>query len=80
MKQALSLVPLAGLLLGILSTLGGAFFYWNGAVRKRYAAERDFEHLRRNQEQILQMLKLLDDDLGDVKTELVRLGSKADRA
>ncbi len=38
--------------------------------QKEYAAERDFEHLRRNQEQLKVNLSALDDELQDAKADV----------
>lgn len=78
MKLAIALLPLVALTLGIISTLSGFFLYYSGSVRKRYAAERDFEHLKRNQESIQQMLTMMDDSIGDLRTEIIRLTSRLD--
>ncbi len=67
-------ISLGGLSIGILSLLGGFFLWYKGSVEKRYAAERDFAHLRRNQEQISNALatidKFLDDKLDEQRGEL----------
>lgn len=73
MKEAIAFLPLASMVLGIISTAGGFFLYYSGSVRKRYAAERDFQHLKRNQEQIVQLLNLLHDDISDLQNEMIRL-------
>lgn len=44
-------IPLA---IGIITFLGGTLAWYSGAVEKRYAAQRDFAHLRENQKQISQ--------------------------
>jgi hypothetical protein len=67
-------ISVGGLSIGILSLLGGFFLWYKGSVEKRYAAERDFAHLRRNQEQISNGLaaidKFLDDRLDEQRGEL----------
>ena len=40
---------------------------------KAYAAERDFEHLRKNQEQMKESLKLLDDELTETRADFKEL-------
>lgn len=75
MKDAIALLPMVSLLLGLVSTVGGFFLYYSGSVRKRYAAERDFQHLLRNQESIVQMLIALDDGVSDLRVEVIRLSS-----
>lgn len=41
-----------GLLMGVISFVAGAVTWYRGSVEKRYAAERDFNHVRRNLEQL----------------------------
>lgn len=43
------------------------------SVQKAYAAERDFEHLRKNQEQIKEAIKILDDELTDTREDFKEL-------
>jgi len=40
---------------------------------KAYAAERDFEHLRRNQEQMKESLRVLDGELTDTRADFKEL-------
>ena len=67
-------ISLGGLSIGILSLLAGFFLWYKGSVEKRYAAERDFQHLRRNQEQMSDAIasidKFLDDRLDEQRGEL----------
>ena len=76
MNTAIALLPLVATTLGVVSSIGGFLLYYNGSVRKRSAAERDFQHLLRNQENISQHLIQLDDSLNDIRTELARLSPK----
>lgn len=80
MQNAIALVPLAGLFLGIISTIGGFFLYYTSTIRKRYAAERDFQHLKGNQQAIIELLKLLESDIEDLKLELVRIAESLRKA
>jgi ABC-type nickel/cobalt efflux system permease component RcnA len=41
--------------------------------QKEYAAERDFEHLRRNQEQMKEALRVLDDELTETRADFKEL-------
>lgn len=60
-------VAIAGFLLGVITAFGGWLAWYASSVKKAYAAERDFNHLRRNYEQLAenqkQMLQLLEDIL-----------------
>lgn len=38
--------------------------------QKEYAAERDFQHLKRNQEQMQEALKLLDEEVSDNREDV----------
>lgn len=73
-------VALGGFLLGLLTSLLGALAWYGSAVRKRYAAERDFQHLKNNYAQlaanqgtILSALQETNDKLGDIHTEVADL-------
>lgn len=57
---------LVSLTLGLLGFLSGLILWYRGSVEKRYAAERDFGHLRRNQEQQSQALAIVDDCLAEL--------------
>lgn len=61
-----TLSTLVSLTLGLLGFLSGLILWYRGAIEKRYAAERDFGHLKRNQEQMAQALGIIDDELADL--------------
>lgn len=61
-----SISTLISLTLGLLGFLSGAILWYRGSIEKRYAAERDFGHLKRNQEQMSQALGIIDDELADL--------------
>jgi hypothetical protein len=50
------MIALGGLMLATVTTVLGGVVWFANAEKKRYAAERDFAHIRRNQEQIQQGL------------------------
>ena len=58
-------VAIAGFLLGIITAFGGWLAWYASSVKKAYAAERDFNHLKRNYEQLVQnqteMLRILEE-------------------
>lgn len=64
--NAMQLLNLVSLLFGIISFLCGAALWWKGSIEKRYAAERDFKHLKGNQEQMAQGLGHIDEAVGEV--------------
>jgi hypothetical protein len=51
------------LVMGLSSFIGGMVLWYRGSVEKRYAAERDFAHLRRNYEQLCQELMELEEKI-----------------
>lgn len=44
-------IALGGFALSILVSLSGFVLWFSNSEKKKYAAERDFNHIRRNQEQ-----------------------------
>jgi hypothetical protein len=48
------------LAMGCLSFLGSLVFWWSTYIRKRYAAERDYAHLKRNYEALSIAVTALD--------------------
>lgn len=50
--------------------------FYTSSVRKRYAAERAFDHLRNGQLEQSKLLVQLDDRIDDLRTEIVRLAGK----
>lgn len=67
------------LVLGLSTFTAGCIAYWRGSVEKAFAAQRDFQHLKRNQEQIVMALqdiaKEQDEKLNDLTLEMVRLNA-----
>ena len=55
--DANSLISLGGLILAFTTTLCGAILWYVQTEKKKYAAERDFNHLRRNIEQLTQSIQ-----------------------
>lgn len=49
-------LSLISLIVGLLTSIGGGFTWWRAMVRKQYAAERDFGHLKRNYQQLVKSL------------------------
>ncbi len=50
------LIALGSLILATATTVIGALVWYANSEKKKYAAERDFAHIRRNQEQMQQGL------------------------
>ncbi|NEP19609.1 MAG: hypothetical protein F6J97_22415 [Leptolyngbya sp. SIO4C1] len=74
MSETLSLISL---LVGLVTSVGGGIAWWRAIVRKQYAAERDFGHLKRNYQQLAQnvnaMYKESDQRFDRLDLELVEL-------
>lgn len=47
-----TIIAIGGFLIGLGTTLCGVLAWYSSSVRKKYAAEREFNHLRNNQQQI----------------------------
>jgi chromosome segregation ATPase len=62
-------INLISLSIGLLSFLSGGILWYRGSIEKRYAAERDFQHLKKNQEGIAVLLTQMDDSLDDMQRE-----------
>lgn len=84
MNTLIQLVPIS---LGLLTFIGGIVAWYSAAVVKRYAAQRDFNHLTRSYEQLVAnqttILKELDNrfdrldrDIGDVRNQQTILLSR----
>ncbi|MEL6553592.1 MAG: hypothetical protein AAFQ63_09055 [Cyanobacteria bacterium J06621_11] len=62
------------LFMGIISFIGGAATWYGAAVKKNYASERDFNHLKRNYEGLTAnvgaMDKMLDDRLDRIELQI----------
>jgi hypothetical protein len=53
-------VTLIGSILGLISLVAGGVMWFTSAIRKQYAAEREFNHLKRNLEQLGQNLAVIE--------------------
>lgn len=59
MKPTLEIVLM---FISLASFLGGVVMWYTGAITKRYAAQRDFEHLKRSYSQMAEnQAKILDE-------------------
>lgn len=75
------LIALGALALTIITTIAGALIWYSQGERKKYAAERDFVHLKNNQKSISdgivhlsdlieQHLKTIERDILEIKISL----------
>lgn len=78
-----TVIAVAGFFLGIGSSLIGLITWYSNSEKKRYAAERDFNHLKRNYEQLTLNLKMVAEEIDDfhnkVMQELVEIKALAYR-
>lgn len=77
------ITQILGILVAILSAislLGGIFAYQRASTRKAYAAERDFNHLKRNFDQLTinteQLWRRVDETHEKEMLELIRISEK----
>lgn len=49
----------AAALIGILTFIGGLIAWYRGAVQKEYASQRDWEHVKNNQKQLVENLNFI---------------------
>ena len=64
---------LGGGIAGITGTLLGLARWYASSEKKKYAAERDFQHLKRAQEQLSEGLKLISEEVEILNKAVLRL-------
>ena len=64
------LISIATFLAGAGSAVWGMLQYYSSSEKKKFAAEREFMHLKRNQEQMQQVLSKVMDELDDQGDDL----------
>lgn len=75
-QTAIALIPVLAFSLGLLTSLATFYIWLSQSVRKRYAAERDFQHLKASQAAMQQMLIALDDSIDELKKEFIRYSER----
>ncbi len=69
-------------IMGVISFVGGAVAWYSAAVKKRYASERDFNHLKRNYESlstnIASLSDLLDQRLDNITLIMAKIETRQD--
>lgn len=60
------------LIMGVISFAGGAVAWYSAAIKKSYASERDFNHLKRNYESMTANISALS-DLLDQRLDTIAL-------
>lgn len=66
------LIALCSLFLACFTTLIGAILWYAQSEKKKYASERDFQHIRNNQKNISDSIALLTKDIEDKLDEISR--------
>lgn len=64
------LAAIVGVLIGASGALAAVYTRWKASIEKGYAAQRDFQHLKRNQEQMVQNLGEIVQEQDELKQEL----------
>jgi hypothetical protein len=72
MATSISLIPIAAFSLGLLTSLATFYLWLSQSVRKRYAAEREFEHLKAKLETNNQFLIQIEEDIQNLRIEVIR--------
>lgn len=69
-----------GSVFGILTTVAGTVVWYRTNIRNKYAAERDFNHLKRNYEGLAEAFKFQTGEMDDHFERLARdLDTRCDR-
>ena len=70
-------IALLALVLAILTTAGAVLLSYVQAEKKKYAAERDFAHLKRNMEQLIQNIgfqtKALEEQFDQLQRDILEI-------
>jgi uncharacterized protein (DUF3084 family) len=69
-----TLQTVISLILGLGGFCSGIVLWYKGSVEKRYAAERDFGHIRNNLQQYAQSLEDLSEQIDEIRHALDNLG------
>ena len=59
------IVAIVGCVIGIGGASAAIYARWKASIEKGYAAQRDFQHLKRNQENISMGIAQIDKDLSE---------------
>ena len=70
------------LIIGIVTFCSGLFSFYGGAIKKRYGAERDFQHLKNDYRALAQNVALLSDmldgQIDSMQLKLLELRARVD--
>lgn len=67
-----SLIATASFLIGLITALIGILVWYGNIQKKSLAAERDAQHLRRNQEALAQAVGLLTDEVENLRERILQ--------
>lgn len=67
------IITLVVSILGIIAAVDSAVQRYNKATTSKYAAQRDFEHLRRNQEQLKQSITVLMNENDSLREDVIKM-------
>lgn len=56
-------IEYAGAIIGIVTFIGGIVAWYRGAIQKEYASQRDWQHIKTNQKELVQNLNFLFNEL-----------------
>ncbi len=65
-----SIISLLTFLAGAGSAVWGMLQYYSSSEKKKFAAEREFQHLKNNQQQMQQALNKMMDELDDLSDDM----------
>lgn len=65
-------IAIISFLLGLGATFNGVIIWYANSEKKKYAAERDFSHLKNNYQQLTTNQNLILDELDDFKDAVMK--------
>jgi Flp pilus assembly protein TadB len=78
--DAATAIALIAAIPGVITFLLGIVFWHSARSTKSYAAQRDFEHLKRNYQVMAEALQLIDNDIQkSTATTLKEIDTRCDR-
>lgn len=64
------IVAIAGCIIGVIGAGAAVYARWKSSIEKGYAAQRDFQHLKRNQEQMVENLHQIVTEQDELKKDI----------
>lgn len=72
------LIAIIGIVIAILGVVDSGLQRYAKANTSKYAAQRDFEHLRRNQDQLKQSIAVILEENDKLNEEMIRMRTQLD--